>query len=78
MIVTNMHDLLEGILDDFFSFIDPFLARTQFLVAFFRLLGARIGQNVILPSIACVTEPHLVAIGDHVRLHAEAYLQVIM
>jgi len=39
-------------------------------------LGAQIGFDVILPDIRSLTDPHLVTIGNHVRLSTCAYIQV--
>ncbi|CAF4034843.1 unnamed protein product [Rotaria sordida] len=49
--------------------------RTQFLVFLFRVLGAQIGSDVILPDISCLTDLHLVNIGNHVRLSKSAVIQ---
>ncbi|CAF1461134.1 unnamed protein product [Rotaria sordida] len=46
-----------------------------FLVFLFRILGAQIASDVILPDIRCLTDPHLVNIGDHVRLNRNAVVQ---
>ncbi len=46
------------------------------LAFLFRVLGARIGSDVIISDIICLTDPHLASIGDHVRLHKNAYIQV--
>ncbi|CAF1342580.1 unnamed protein product [Rotaria sordida] len=60
---------------EFFAFVGPYLSRTQFLVFLFRILGAQIGSDVILSDIRCLTDPHLVNIGDHVRLNMGASVQ---
>ena len=39
-------------------------------------MGARIGCGVILSNINCLTDPHLVTIGDHVRLNMGVHIQV--
>ncbi|CAF1567508.1 unnamed protein product, partial [Rotaria sordida] len=39
------------------------------------ILGAQIGSDVILSDIRCLTDPHLVNIGDHVRLNMGASVQ---
>ena len=61
---------------DFLVYVGPYLSGTQFLIFLFRVMGARIGYDVILPHIGCLTDPHLVTIGDHVRLNMGAYIQV--
>ncbi|CAF1481617.1 unnamed protein product [Adineta ricciae] len=60
---------------DFFIFVGPYLSGTQFLVFFYRALGAQIGCDVILPHISCLTDPDLATIGDHVRLQRGAHVQ---
>jgi acetyltransferase-like isoleucine patch superfamily enzyme len=61
---------------DFSVFVGPYLSGTQFLVFLFRVLGAQIGSDVILSDINCLTDSHLVTIGNHVRLNTYAYIQV--
>jgi len=61
---------------DFHVFVGPYLSGTQFLVFLFRALGAQIGSDVILPDIMCLSDPHLLTIGDHVRLNMGAYIVV--
>ena len=75
-VVTHLQYLLHTSTSDFKFFIGSFLSGTQFLVFLFRLLGARIGSDVIIGDIGCLTDPHLVSIGDHVRLHRHAFVQV--
>ena len=75
--VTRTYQFLGTVLDEFIDFISPFLSRTQYLILLFRALGARIGRDVILPDIYCLPDPHLVTIGDHVRLSIGACIQVI-
>ena len=75
-VITRFQYFLRILLTDFYTFIGSYLAGTQFLVYFFRFLGARIGSDVILADIACLTDPQLVSIGNHVRLHRHAYIQV--
>jgi acetyltransferase-like isoleucine patch superfamily enzyme len=73
---TCTQRFLDLFLSDFDMFISPFLARTQFLVFFFRALGARIGHDVILADIECLFDPHLATIGDHVRVNTNVSIQV--
>ena len=63
-------------ISDFFFFFGSYLSGTQFLVFLYRIFGAQVGSDVILPDINCVTDPHLSTIGDHVRLHRGAHIQV--
>jgi acetyltransferase-like isoleucine patch superfamily enzyme len=74
--INRTRQLLTSAIVEFNIFVSPFLSQTQYLVFLFRALGARIGQDVILPTTDCLTDPPLVTIGDHVRLHREAWLQV--
>ncbi|UJR18968.1 hypothetical protein I4U23_022097 [Adineta vaga] len=73
--ITRTHEFISTALIEFNIFIGPFLSGTQYLVHLFRILGAHIGQDVILPTIGCLTDPHLITIGNHVRLQTEACLQ---
>nr|ACD54728.1 non-ribosomal peptide synthetase, NRPS-like protein [Adineta vaga] len=76
-VVNRTQQFLHTLMADFFTFLGPFLSETQFLVFLYRILGARIGRDVIVSDISCLTDPHLVTIGDHVRLNRRAYIQVI-
>ena len=75
-VVTHLRYLLHTFISDFTLFIGSYLSGTQFLVILLRLLGARIGADVIIGDIDCLTDPHLASIGDHVRLHRHARVQV--
>jgi hypothetical protein len=75
-VITHTQRLLRMAMNDFYVFVAPYLSGTQVLVYLFRVLGAQIGCDVILPNIRCLTDPHLVTIGDHVRLNTCAYIQV--
>ena len=75
--IARVQELFDSLNADFFTFIGPLLTGTQYLVFLFRALGAQIGRDVILPDIGCLSQPHLVTIGDHVRLNMRAWIQVI-
>ena len=75
--ITHAHQFISTIMCHLNMFVGPFLSQTQYLVILLRALGARIGRDVTLPNIGCLTDPHLVTVGDHVRLHAGASLQVM-
>jgi non-ribosomal peptide synthetase-like protein len=75
-VITRTGQFLNMLTIDLFTFVGPYLSGTQYLVFLFRALGARIGCDVILPDINCVTDPHLTTIGDHVRLNIGAHIQV--
>ena len=75
-VVTHLRHLLHTFIFDFKLFIGSYLSGTQFLVILLRLLGARIGADVIIGDIDCLTDPHLASIGDHVRLYRHARVQV--
>ncbi|CAF1496030.1 unnamed protein product [Adineta ricciae] len=73
--INRTHEFLSTAIIEFNLFLSPFLSKTQYLVNLFRFLGAHIGKDVILPSIDCLTDPHLVTIGNHVRLQRDSCLQ---
>ncbi|CAF1479835.1 unnamed protein product [Adineta steineri] len=60
---------------DYAQFIGPFLGNTQWLIRLFRAYGAHIGENVIMPDIYCITDYHLMTIGDNVRVHMRTQIQ---
>ena len=76
-IINCIQNCLSTMYYDFLIHVGPYLSGTQFLVFLYRALGARIGCDVILSEINCLTDPHLATIGDHVRLNRGAYIQVI-
>ena len=76
IVVGRMREWIHPILGEFLMLFGPFVSRTQYLVFICRTFGARIGQNVILPDIKCLTDQQLVTIGDNVRFYTEAYAQV--
>ncbi len=73
---TSIQGCLSTIYRDFLVHIGSYISGTQFLVFLYRTLGARIGGDVILPHITSLTDPHLVTVGDHVRLNMGASIQV--
>jgi acetyltransferase-like isoleucine patch superfamily enzyme len=75
-IVTHLQPFLYVLMFDFFVFLSPYLSGTQFLVFLCRVFGAHIGSDVIISDDGCVVDPQLVSIGDHVRLHRHARIQV--
>jgi acetyltransferase-like isoleucine patch superfamily enzyme/acyl carrier protein len=75
-VINCIQQLLDSVMIDFNIFITPFLSRTQFLVFLHRTLGARIGRDVILSDVNCLSDPQLVTIGDHVRFNTGASIQV--
>jgi len=68
--------MLSQLKEDHRIFITPFIGNTQWLVRLFRILGADIGNGVVLPEFSCLTDYRLITIGDHVRLNAHANIQV--
>ncbi|CAF1168822.1 unnamed protein product [Adineta ricciae] len=74
-VVLFIQTTFSIIMSRFSIFITPFLSRSQYLVFLFRLLGARIGYDVVLPDIDCLSEPHLTTIGNYVRLASDAHIQ---
>jgi acetyltransferase-like isoleucine patch superfamily enzyme len=75
-VVTHLQHCLNVLIPDFFDVPNSYLSGTQFLVFIFRIFGAQIGSDVIISDLSCIADPHLVSIGDHVRLHRNAYIQV--
>jgi hypothetical protein len=75
-VITCIQEFFYILTTDFFEFIGSYLSGTQFLVFLFCILGAQIGFDVILPDIRCLTDPHLVTIGNHVRLNIGGCIQV--
>ncbi|UJR34437.1 hypothetical protein I4U23_021844 [Adineta vaga] len=73
--ITSTFILIAHLFDDFYVFIAPFLARTQFLVMYFRLLGAQIGCDVIISDVYALVDSQFVTIGDHVRLSMGSIIQ---
>ncbi|CAF1453706.1 unnamed protein product [Adineta ricciae] len=59
---------------DYWIFFMPYLSGTQLLVFVFRIMGAKIGCDVILNGILCITDPFLTTIGNHVRLHMGTHI----
>ncbi|CAF1482157.1 unnamed protein product [Adineta steineri] len=59
---------------DYQVFICSFLGYTQWLIRLFRVFGANIGNNVILPDISSIFDYNLVTIGDQVRLNTGAHI----
>ncbi|CAF4159847.1 unnamed protein product, partial [Adineta steineri] len=73
------HQIIEQIIarvnQDYAQFICPFLGNTQWLIRLFRAYGAHIGENTIMPDISSITDYHLMAIGDNVRLNVGTQIQ---
>ncbi|CAF4135124.1 unnamed protein product [Rotaria sp. Silwood2] len=74
-VITRQQHFLYTLMNEFSAFVGPYLSGTQCLVFLFRILGAQIGSDVSLPDVGCLTDPHLVKIGDHVRLNRNAIIQ---
>ncbi|UJR22123.1 hypothetical protein I4U23_025187, partial [Adineta vaga] len=73
--INVLQQIIHMFLMDFYTFVGPFLSRTQYLVYVFRGFGARIGCDVILPDIGCLTDPYLTTLGNHIRLQTGAHIQ---
>ncbi|CAF1281001.1 unnamed protein product [Adineta ricciae] len=73
------HQIIQQVITktmlDYQQLICPFLSNTQWLVRLFRALGSNIGDNVILPDFSCLTDYHMVTIGNNVRLNQHANIQ---
>ncbi|CAF1168864.1 unnamed protein product [Adineta steineri] len=74
-IIIHLPWFFHTFINDFYVLVGSYLSGTQYLVFLYRILGAEIGFDVILPNITCVTDPHLTTIGNHVRLHMGAHVQ---
>ncbi|CAF1535542.1 unnamed protein product, partial [Adineta steineri] len=66
--------IIRKLEEDHEIFICPFLGNTQWLIRLFRIYGANIGNNVILPDVSSIFDYNLVTIGDHVRLNINAII----
>jgi hypothetical protein len=75
-VITPFRAFLRTLISDFCVSLGSYLSGTQFLVFLLQALDAQIGFDVIISDISCLTDPHLVSMGDHVRLHINAYIQV--
>ncbi|CAF4469102.1 unnamed protein product, partial [Adineta steineri] len=73
------HQIVQQIIarvnQDYAHFICPFLANSQWLIRLFRVYGAHIGEDTIMPDISSITDYHLMAIGDNVRLNVGTQIQ---
>ncbi|CAF1077680.1 unnamed protein product [Adineta steineri] len=73
------HKIVQQIIarmsQDHKQLICPFLGNTQWLIRLFRAHGAHIGENTIMPAISSITDYHLMAIGDNVRLNVGTQIQ---
>jgi len=72
-----LHAVIAKLTMDWTNLLQPFLGGTQWLIYLARGLGVRIkGSDVILSALTNVTDYHLITIGEHVRIHDGAILQV--
>ncbi|CAF1073140.1 unnamed protein product [Adineta steineri] len=70
-----IEQIIARVNQDYAQFICPFLGNTQWLIRLFRAYGAHIGENTIIPDISSITDYHLMAIGDNVRLNVGTQIQ---
>ena len=68
--------IAERLMQDYTELICLFLGNTQWLIRFFRVFGAHIGENVIIPDASCLTDYHLITVGNDVRLNKHVQIQV--
>ncbi|CAF1312241.1 unnamed protein product [Adineta steineri] len=72
------HEIVQQIIarinQDHEQFICPFLGNTQWLIRLFRVGGAHIGKNSIVADISCLTDFHLITIGDDTRLNVRSQI----
>ncbi|CAF3868594.1 unnamed protein product [Adineta steineri] len=66
--------ITRKLVEDHQIFVCSFLGNTQWLIHLFRIYGANIGNNVILPDFSSIFDYNLVTIGDHVRLNINAHI----
>ncbi|CAF1139561.1 unnamed protein product [Adineta steineri] len=66
--------IIGRVQEDYQTFIGSFLGNTQWLIRLFRIYGANIGNNVILPNVSSIFDYNLVTIGDHVQLNINAII----
>ncbi len=74
--VSHTRQFVGVLMTHFSNFVEPYMAGTQYLVFFFRAVGAQIGCDVILSDYDCIANPNFATIGDHVRLNRGATVQV--
>ena len=74
--ITWRRHLIWYIMADYYLLVAIFLGGTQWLVYVLRNSGAKIGQNVILSDFFNLLDLQLLNIGDHVRMHSTAVVQV--
>jgi hypothetical protein len=72
----HMYQFFADLIKDVRVFVESYLSGAQFLIFYFRALGAQIGCDVILTDRQCLADHHLLTIGDHVRLSTGASIQV--
>ncbi|CAF1082295.1 unnamed protein product [Adineta steineri] len=70
----TIQQIIGKLREDHRIFVCSFLGNTQWLIRLFRIYGANIGNNVILPDISSIFDYNLVTIGDHVRLNINAII----
>ncbi|CAF0897146.1 unnamed protein product [Adineta steineri] len=69
-----VQQIIARITQDHEQFICPFLGYTQWLIRLFRACGAHIGENSIVADISCLTDFHLITIGDDARLNMRSQI----
>ncbi|CAF4081874.1 unnamed protein product, partial [Adineta steineri] len=70
-----VQQIISRLNQDHQQFICPFFGNTQWLINLFRAFGAHIGEGVIIPDFSCLTDYHLITIGDNVRFSIHANIQ---
>ncbi|UJR29564.1 hypothetical protein I4U23_010781 [Adineta vaga] len=73
-LITLVNVIILKFVVSYWVFFAPYLSGTQFFVFIFRVMGAKIGYDVILNGILCLTDPFLTSIGNHVRLQMGAHI----
>ncbi|CAF1544048.1 unnamed protein product, partial [Adineta steineri] len=70
----TLQQIIGKLGEDHRIFVCSFLGNTQWLIRLFRIYGANIGTNVIVPNISSIFDYNLVTIGSHVRLNINAHI----
>lgn len=76
MVINWKSKFLTSIRRDFTFSVAPFISRTKYLVLLYRMLGARIGYNVLLSDFGCLSEPEFTTLGSNIRFNSEVLIQV--
>lgn len=68
--------IARTLVNDFILHLGPFLGGTQWLNILLNAFDATIHRTAIIADIDCIDDPHLMYIGEHVRIDQRARIQV--